>query len=200
MKRQSNYSEFDKEEDSLTSKIYILWVSSFSLCAGGDGVEPSYLPHRWKCSKVQIFQQKTLPSFHRRQVRMETRLLKTNKFVTKCYFIQIWCQCKKCNLILPFEITLKPSHFWRNFLGGENIDFFTKQSSTQIFCCICSEIQKIDILLYFIFCCCKIDILLYLQWSLENWWSNAATNWIGPEEDKIFEQKCFRFFYKINLQ
>ena len=126
LKRQSNYSEFDKEEDSLTSKfpkIYILWVSSFSLCAGGDGVEPSYLPHRWKCSKVQIFQQKTLPSFHRRQVRMETRLLKTNKFVTKCYFIQIWCQCKKCNLILPFEITV--THFWRKFLGGENTDIFT---------------------------------------------------------------------------
>ena len=47
LKRQSNFSEFEGEGDSLTSKIYILWVSLFSLCAGGDGVEPSYLPQRW---------------------------------------------------------------------------------------------------------------------------------------------------------
>ena len=169
LKRQSNYSEFDKEEDSLTSKfpkIYILWVSSFSLCAGGDGVEPSYLPHRWKCSKVQIFQQKTLPSFHRRQVRMETRLLKTNKFVTKCYFIQIWCQCKKCNLILPFEITLKPSHIFEETSSVVKILIFSQNNLRHryfvvfavkfrklifccilyfvvvklIFCCICSEV------------------------------------------------------------
>ena len=31
------------------------------------------------------------------------------------------------------------------------------------------------------------NVLLYFQWSLENWWSNAA-NWIGPE-NKIFQQK-----------
>ena len=64
LKRHSIFSEFDKEGDSLTSKfpkIYILWVSLFSLCAGGDGVEPSYLPHRWMQQQSSDFPAKNAP-------------------------------------------------------------------------------------------------------------------------------------------
>lgn len=117
-------------------------------------------------AKFRFSSKKTLPSFEWRKLRRETWLLEVekNNHEKQYYQLQDLMSVEECNLRLPFKITLKPSHICEGPFGSRNIIFpnylFTKSSR---------------------------DILLYFQWSLENWWSNAA-NWIGPE-NKIFQQK-----------
>ena len=172
--RESNYSAFDKERDFFDKQIlknlhfrsfFIFFVCSWrwggaklfasALTAAKFRFSGKKRSHHftWDNSewKHDFWRKTNLLQKTNGNTTFETNGNTTFQEKLICYkkhsFIQIWCSLQKCNLILPFEIALKPSHIFEetSSVMVKILIFSQYWSSTQLtanerFCCICGEV------------------------------------------------------------